>query len=483
MRDSIYADLADLRARRQLLSATLQENLTTAAPDSAMEDRARLAAIEHLDAFEFPHRVRDTHRSIFLAPTASHSLTWPEALPLFFTYAITPSRPCSGHRRYLVAQLIWMERERLQSGKKRVTRSAALLADPSTLPGAELRVEDAFVRWIDTLDPDLAEKHDVRLLAEELFRAGVMNYGAYLQRMIARGETERDLDSDGESNHLWVLRTVPLDPSLAEVKRRVAVSDKAPAKPTRAVDFFTYAITPSRPCSGHRRYLVAQLIWMERERLQSGKKRVTRSAALLADPSTLPGAELRVEDAFVRWIDTLDPDLAEKHDVRLLAEELFRAGVMNYGAYLQRMIARGETERDLDSDGESNHLWVLRTVPLDPSLAEVKRRVAVSDKAPAKPTRAVEPKLAQARHDVEQLFGAAAVPDLLGSVRQLVGDGSQWAVTRDILPTAVSGRIDRATGRLNISRDVLAVTCQVYQSVKDWAGLLQVSDMHARCPS
>lgn len=329
MRDSIYADLADLRARRQLLSATLQENLTAATPDSTMEDRARLAAIEHLDAFEFPHRVRDTHRSIFLAATASQSLTWPDALPLFFTYAITPSRPCSGHRRYLVAQLISMERERLQSGKKRVTRSAALLANPSTLPGAEPRVEDAFVRWIDTLDQSLVEKHDVRLLTEELFRAGVMNYGAYLQRMIARGETERELDGDG--------------------------------------------------------------------------------------------------------------------------------------------------------DGESIHLWILRTVPLDPSLAGVKRRVAF-DEAPAKPTREVEPKLAKARHDVEQLFGAAArgaqtsVPALLESVRQLVEDGSQWAVTRDILPTAVSGRIDRATGRLNISRDVLAVTCQIYQSVKDWAGLLQVSE-------
>ncbi|GAA5987951.1 hypothetical protein JCM10908_007286 [Rhodotorula pacifica] len=328
MRERIYSDLAELRARRQLLSATLQDNPTgSAAPDPTAEDRARLAAIEHLDAFEFPHRVKDTHRSIFetSATSGSCSLSWATALPLLFNYAITTSRPCSGHRRYLVTQLIAIERDRRQSDAKRVTRSATL-ANGSI---GEVRVEDAFIRWIDALEATPAVRHEVRLLAEELFRVGVMNYGAYLQRMIARGETERDLDNNG---------------------------------------------------------------------------------------------------------------------------------------------------------GESIHLWILRTVPLDPSLAGVKRRVAVSGKITAERTRRVEANLAVASNEVDQLFvrdpatplATSSVSSLCESVQRLAEDGSQWTVTRDLLPNAVSGFIDQATGRLDIARERLAVICHIYKLVSDWAGLLQL---------
>ncbi|GAA5863924.1 hypothetical protein JCM3774_004419 [Rhodotorula dairenensis] len=329
MRQRIYADLAELRARRQLLSATLQDNPSGSTPDPTSEDRARLAAIEHLDAFEYPCRVRDTHRSIFASPTTSGALSWANALPLLFTYAITPSRPCSGHRRYLVAQLLSMERERLQGDSKRVTRSSS---ERATVLPADLRVEDAFIRWVESLDENTNDKHEVRLLTEELFRGGVMNYGAYLQRMIARGETERDPNAEG---------------------------------------------------------------------------------------------------------------------------------------------------------GESIHLWLLRTVALDPNLAGVKRRVAGGGgEATAKRTRRIEAKLAQARDEIARLFtqqdftalqhcrGPAS--HLHDTVKQLVEDGSHWTITREALPTALADRINAATGRLDISRDLLAAVCHIYQSVKDWAGLLQL---------
>lgn len=331
VRERIYADLAELRARRQLLSATLQDNPSGSTPDPTSEDRARLAAIEHLDAFEYPCRVRDTHRNIFASTKTSGALSWANALPLLFTYAITPSRPCSGHRRYLVARLLSIEREHLQGDTKRVTRSTSL-ANRATLPPADLRVEDVFIRWVESLDSNANDKREVRLLAEELFRGGVMNYGAYLQRMIARGETERD------------------------------------------------------PHGG---------------------------------------------------------------------------------------------------DGESIHLWILRTVALDPSLAGVKRRVAGGgDEATAGRARRIESKLAQARDEIAELFAQqdSTAPQrihehtsqLYDTVEQLVEDGSHWTITREVLPTALAGRINAATGRLEISRNLLAAVCHIYQSVKDWPGLLQV---------
>lgn len=230
LRSQFYAEIADLRARRQLLSATLQaqSDPSTAIEDLAADDRARLAAIEHLDAFEFPQRIQETHRNIFVTARPDLVLHWDIALPLLFTYATTTSRPCGPHRRYAAARLISLERERLQDGVKRVTRSSS----QSRLT----HVEDAFVRWVDGLDASIP-RSSIRSLAEELFRIGVMNYGAYLQRMIARGETERDSNGEGgESIHLWILRTVPLESSLAGVKSRIAGGGKVVADRARRIE-------------------------------------------------------------------------------------------------------------------------------------------------------------------------------------------------------------------------------------------------------
>ncbi|GAA6002935.1 hypothetical protein JCM10207_001905 [Rhodosporidiobolus poonsookiae] len=424
LRETIEADFEELTLRRQLPTATLASFAQTSATDgasattsAATDERALLAAIRRLDEIEFPVKMRDVHRAIFISPSAlspvsaapspssnamaatasisssqpsSHSrvaypaartsanpsssapvapLSLSAALPLFFTWATTPTRPAGQHRRYAVARLIALELERQSGGSSSAANgssaagsrtSARLSAKRTGGTGRSAGVEDAFVRWVDEQFPTLAAapttpapaahatpaavnagagaiaKEEVRLLAEELVRAGVMSYGVYLQRMIARGETEgrgEAAEEEGEerepSIHLWILRTIPLaveGAAAGGARRRVALG---------------------------------------------GQQGIEKT--------------LKVEDR-----------------LRVVREELARL------------------------------VW-----------------------APA-PASDADASL------------------LLRTVRELADDGAQWSITRDIVPEGLSRRIDAVSGHLKLEVEQLAVAVEIYDVVQDWWGLLQL---------
>ncbi|BGP16920.1 RNA polymerase II mediator complex subunit [Rhodosporidiobolus nylandii] len=324
LRSTIEADLEELKLRRAFPAAALAAADSSASSAATAEpgegrvagDRALLAAIKRLDEIEYPAKMQDVHRALFLSPSvlvpatpaaaaaatpasnamqpstscasSSHQSSRPplptspssppalpisltSALPLFFTWSTTPTRPGGPHRRYAVARLIVLEVERLSGsssassghvgGKVKGERaSARLSAKKADKTGARVSVEDAFVRWVDeqfpasttvptTPAPGSAapssasgagkmERDDVRALAEELIRAGVLSYGAYLQRMIARGETEEGAGEGGEASiHLWILRTVALGGiGGGGARRRVAIGGEAGLQQTLRVE-------------------------------------------------------------------------------------------------------------------------------------------------------------------------------------------------------------------------------------------------------
>lgn len=303
--------------------------------------------------------------------------------------------------------------------------------------------------------------------------------------------------------------TRPLSPSppssTSTRPRPVAPLSLAHALPL----FFTYATTatPSRPFQApHRRYAVARLVALEIDRLtgdcrQQKKKKDTR--VVTRSTSAAAGAGLpSVEDAFVKWVDERFSGAAEtqsqsqsqslRESVRLLLEELLRARVVSYGAYLQRMIARGETERRDDDDGvESVHLWMLRTVAMEAAAAGgggrggggAKRRVAIGGQEGVARALRTEERIRVAKAELDRLvFSPKAAPAstesscaaLLDTVRALTEEGSQWVLTRDVVPDGLSARLDPESGKLRLGREEMAVVVAVYEIAQDWSGLLQV---------
>ncbi|GEM07901.1 mediator complex, subunit Med12 [Rhodotorula toruloides] len=277
-----------------------------------------------------------------------------------------------------------------------------------------------------------------------------------------------------------------------------SLSPSSPVPPLSLADalplFFTYSTaTPSRPFQApHRRYAVARLIALEIDRLTSQKRRVTRSAR---EGARVPS----VEDAFVKWVDgrVVSGGDSEglRDSVRLLLEELLRAGVVSYGAYLQRMIARGETERPEFSSSagagssngvESIHLWMLRTVAMEAAAGGgggAKRRVAVGGQEGVERALRTEERIRIAKAELDRLVfsptsGPASTTSpcgvLLDTVRALTEEGSQWVLTRDVVPDGLSARLEPDTGKLRMGKEEMAVVVAVYEVAQDWSGLFQL---------
>ncbi|GAA5910430.1 mediator of RNA polymerase II transcription subunit 12 [Sporobolomyces salmoneus] len=268
----IRADLSDLAHRRLEASRipTTSSSAQNPSPSSDAEsrERAQLDLITRLDNFAFPQSIASLHSQIFLptsaqTPSLATSSTSPNpslvspsisatangpssepprtrsrtrgpilplktALPILFTWSTTPCRLPGTHRRPTVANLISIELERerqveeKERGRQGVrTRSTRTSTSTSSSKGSQGVVE-AFVKWVDdrysTEGPEklsgktIGSRSDVRGLAEELMRVGALSYGHYMQKMIARGETERNpVDGGEESIHLWILQTAAIE--------------------------------------------------------------------------------------------------------------------------------------------------------------------------------------------------------------------------------------------------------------------------------
>jgi len=403
--ETVAADVAELRARRALAQPPDTSASPSSGPSEALEvdDQALLAAIERLDEVEFPARMRDVHRALFIAPATR---------PL--AHVCSLSSPSS--------------------------RAAASSSSRSPAQG---------------------------------------------------GHGPSPADDAGTSSPTSSIRPLTLAHALPLL--------------------FTWCTTTTRPLPApHRRYAVSRLIALELERLEADgtggrSRRLTRSSSRTPTVS--------VEDAFVRWIDERFPSPSvgvaaaaaagaagppaapvEKRDVRALAEELLRAGVLSYGAYLQRLIARGETEPRpnvaaaangggpcADEAGESVHLWILRTVALPASGVGARRRVAASggEAGVARALR-VDELVAVVRAELGRLIFAEALPagaecgTLLRAVRALREEGAHGAVAREVVPEGLSARLDQVTGRIGLGVEQMAVVVAVYEECEDWWGLMQV---------
>lgn len=406
--ETISADVAELRTRRAL--AQPSDSPPVPSPEQAgkapeVDDQALLAAIERLDEIEFPARMRDAHKALFVAP---------------FTRPLALISTGAG----------------LAAARAGTAGSAATLTPvqaSTTLPG---------------------------------------------NSPAGSGDGSSASGTSSTVQPLTLAHALPL--------------------------LFTWCATTTRPLPApHRRYAVSRLIALELERLNCGStnagraRRVTRSSSSdVAIPS--------VEDAFVRWIDERFPASSasagaaaagpppapvERRDARALAEELLRAGVMSYGAYLQRLIARGETEprpssaatSDASPETESVHLWILRTVALPASGVGARRRVAsIGGEGGVARALRVEELAGVVRSELDRLvFGASAAPGaecgvLLRAVRELREEGAHGAVAREVLPEGLSARVDQATGRIGLEAAQMAVAVAVYEECEDWWGLVQV---------
>ncbi|GAA6058404.1 hypothetical protein JCM3770_005204 [Rhodotorula araucariae] len=391
--ETIAADVAEIRARRALAQPEDPPAPRPQAQAVEVDDQALLAAIERLDEIEFPVRMRDVHKALFISP----------ATRPFAVVSAVPSSVIT------------------------VTRSGAASSPIQPTSPAEA--------------------------------------AASLPRS-------------------------PLSPSPPAAQPL----DLAHALPL----LFTWCTTPTRPLPApHRRYAVARLIALELERLDNTAghrwRRTTRATTFSSG-----SAGVTVEDAFVRWVDERFPSsataiaatavigaptLPQREGVRSLAEELLRAGVMSYGAYLQRLIARGETEpRAAGATGESAHLWVLRTVALPTAGIGARRRVASAGSAEEGIARAlrVEELIRVVRAELARLVFAAALPSgadasvLLDAVRALRSEGAHGPVAREIVPEGLSARVEGATGRIALVVEQMAVVVAVYEECEDWWGLMQL---------
>ena len=121
-----------------------------------------------------------------------------------FTWSTTPDRSGS-HRPYAVAALISLE---LQASNE------------------SCDVEAGFMKWVDGSVPERRRAGVVRELLSELIRVRAVSYSLYLQRMIARGETEEREGVVSPSGFEWgrgLMRCAGTVVAFAVVEERGAV--------------------------------------------------------------------------------------------------------------------------------------------------------------------------------------------------------------------------------------------------------------------
>lgn len=124
-------------------------------------------------------------------------------MPILFAWATSRDR-AGAYRRYAVASLIRLEKEELY-----------------THGNPKLDIEKLFIEWVDDSVLENAGKHtsaeesshkptrgasssleDTCRLLEELVRQDVLSFSLYMQRMIARGETEPRRDGVSQISSL-----------------------------------------------------------------------------------------------------------------------------------------------------------------------------------------------------------------------------------------------------------------------------------------
>ncbi|KAM0749703.1 hypothetical protein T439DRAFT_381275 [Meredithblackwellia eburnea MCA 4105] len=157
------------------LAQTIRSDMADLAARSEASNEGTQDAESILDDIAFPADIGSVHKALFHKRRRRIPLT--SELHILFTWAVSPDR-AGIHRSYAVATLIGLEREYL------ITSSGSTSAGRT-----KMDVEAAFILWVDKGAASWS-KVLVASLLSELIRVGVVSYSLYLQRMIARGETE-----------------------------------------------------------------------------------------------------------------------------------------------------------------------------------------------------------------------------------------------------------------------------------------------------
>lgn len=150
-----------------------------------------------LNLFSFPMSLSTLHKSYFHKRRRTRTLA--EALPTLFIWCTTG---VGRGKSYAVAALIELELADLEMEKTKemqefTTRQGAK-SKGNALEREKVDVERSFMDWIDrTTEWTKKGLKAVHSLLAELIRRGVLSYSLYLQRMIARGETEERGPDDG----------------------------------------------------------------------------------------------------------------------------------------------------------------------------------------------------------------------------------------------------------------------------------------------
>ncbi|GAA5832581.1 hypothetical protein JCM3766R1_004251 [Sporobolomyces carnicolor] len=274
---------------------------------------------------------------------------------------------------------------------------------------------------------------------------------------------------------------------------------------------FTWSTTPCRLPGSHRRATVANLIGLEvdRERQAEEKERGRQGARTRSSRGARSSSKgtKDIAQAFVSWVDErfshsaaefqadAEPEKVKKQvgsrsDVRGLAEELMRVGALSFGQYMQKMIARGETERKRSADGhESIHLWILDTAAVeDPETGRQRPTRARRDDYDG--ARGIEETLSFVRAELVRIMpewaGRAVVPGagstveldtraLLEAVSDMTERGQRLSVTRDAISTGLSDLVRSSESRtLGLSAESFALLVNVFDRSRDSSGLLQL---------
>ena len=206
-----------------------------------------------------------------------------------------------------------------------------------------------------------------------------------------------------------------------------------------------------------------------------------------------------VAEIFVKWIDErygggtnvdaskTNKQIGSREDVRALAEELMRVGAIRHGGYMQRMIARGETERKAENGTDASmHLWILKTAAID---EQTDSRSAIIE------SLEVSNQLASIKEELAKVIpgsnGDASREDLapnneqdartvLDAVSRLTEIGYRLTVTRKIVPDGFSSVFSSPDQVSKITDETFAVLVEIFTRAYDFAGLSRVS-YRSRC--
>ncbi|KAG0147916.1 hypothetical protein CROQUDRAFT_42064 [Cronartium quercuum f. sp. fusiforme G11] len=230
----------------------------TGPPTNTFTRRARL--VEILDGFSDYQDFTKLYQTFFLAPEPGDATTFKDRIEILLSWSTTPFR-ISDDRIYLTCQMLAC-----------VRKDRKIVAED---------FQNHFIGWLEQVETTGHGDTLVRLFSE-LSKRNVFSYGAYIQRMVAKGDMEDDVMA-GKSSGLqtllseWMplastskllrssgahLRRSPgrdvarngLLSALADITAALATSDYS-----KIVDIFTRPLDVYKPTSASRK-VVAEVL-------------------------------------------------------------------------------------------------------------------------------------------------------------------------------------------------------------------------------